>query len=132
MEIKPGDIVEYQGDQVRVMDMTNNQSGFREWLTLSNLGYGAVVSINDVKLVESVPKPTIKDSDDVIIIDIPEGEKKCYGVGWGPDMYKLVASYTPHKITNIHYSYRFGWIGTIGGYNFQLYHIEPVNSFDII
>ena len=132
MEIKPGDIVEYQGKQVRVMDMRNNQSGFRECLTLSNFGYDVVVSINNVKLVESVHEPTVKDYDDVVIGDIPYEEKTCYGVGWGPDMDKLVASYTPHKITNIHYSYRFGWIGTIGGYNFQLYHIEPANSFDII
>ena len=132
MEIKPGDIVEYRGEQVRIMDITNNQSGFREWLMLSNLGYDAVVSVNDVKLVESIPEPTIKDFDDVVIRDIPEGEKNCYGVGWGPDMDKLVASGTSHKITNIHYSYRFGWIGTIGGYNFQLYHIEPANNFDMI
>lgn len=120
MEIKPGDIVEYLGEQVRVMNITNNQSGFPEWLMLSHLGYDAIVSINDVKLVESTPEPTIKDYDDVVIRDIPEGEKNRYGVGWSPDMDKLIASGVSHKITNIHYSYRFGWVGCIDGYNFQL------------
>lgn len=132
IKIKPGDIVEYQGKHVRVMDMTNTPSGFRELLKLSHFGNGTAISVNDVKLVESIPEPTIKNHDDVIIIDIPEDEKEYYGVGWGPNMDKLVSSGSAHKITDIHYSDRFGWFGCIDGYNFQLYHIESVSNFDMI
>lgn len=132
MKIKSGDVVEYLGKQVRVMDVTNNQSGFPEWLRLSHFNYNTAISTNDVKLIESIPEPTIKNHDNVIIIDIPEGEKERYGVGWTHDMDKLAASGTSHKITDVHYSYRFGWIGCIGGYNFQLYHIELASNFDII
>lgn len=60
MKIKPGDVVEYLGKQVRVMDVTNNQSGFPEWLRLSHFNYNTAISANDVKLVESIPEPTIK------------------------------------------------------------------------
>ena len=118
MEIKPGDIVEYQGRHVRVMDMTNTPSGFREQLLLSHF--------------ESIPEPTIKNHDIVIIKDIPKGEKTHYGVGWGFGMNKLTSSGDAYEITNIHYSYRFGWIGCIEGYTFQLYHIVPANHFDMI
>ena len=59
MEIKPGDIVEYQGRHVRVMDMTNTPSGFREQLLLSHFESDMIISVNDVKLIESIPEPTI-------------------------------------------------------------------------
>lgn len=47
-------------------------------------------------------------------------------------MNKLTSSGDAYEITNIHYSYRFGWIGCIEGYTFQLYHIEPAHLFDMI
>ena len=132
MEIKPGDIVKYQGRHVRVMDMTNTPSGFREQLLLSHFESDMIISVNDVKLIESIPEPTIKNHDIVIIKDIPKGEKTHYGVGWGFGMNKLTSSGDAYEITNIHYSYRFGWIGCIEGYTFQLYHIEPAHLFDMI
>ena len=64
--------------------------------------------------------------------NVSEDEKEYYGIGWGPNMDKLVSSGTAHKITDIHYSDRFGWFGCIDGYNFQLYHIESVSNFDLI
>ena len=47
-------------------------------------------------------------------------------------MTELVALDTTHKITHVNYNDKYGWIGRIGGYTFQLYHIEPAQSFDII
>lgn len=132
MEIKPGDIVEYQGRHVRVMDMTNTSSGFRELLLLSHFEDDMIISVNDVKLVESIPEPTIKNHDNVIIRDIPEEEKTHYGVGWSLKMDELASSGAVHEITDIHYSYRFGWLGYIEGYTFKLYHIEPAHLFDMI
>lgn len=69
MEIKPGDIVEYRGKRVRVMTMIHDEPDVR--LKLSYFGWCETISLDDVKLIESVPKPTIKDYDDIIIQPIP-------------------------------------------------------------
>lgn len=114
------------------MDMTNTSSGFRELLLLSHFEDDMIISVNDVKLVESIPEPTIKNHDNVIIRDIPEEEKTHYGVGWSLKMDELASSGAVHEITDIHYSYRFGWLGYIEGYTFKLYHIEPAHLFDMI
>ncbi len=130
MEIKPGDIVEYRGKRVRVMTMIHDEPDVR--LKLSYFGWCETISLDDVKLIESVPKPTIKDYDDIIIQPIPNVERDYYGIGWGRDMTELVALDTTHKITHVNYNDKYGWIGRIGGYTFQLYHIELAQSFDII
>lgn len=130
MQIKPGDIVEYRGERVRVMLITDTES--IPQVKLSHFDWYGAIPIDDVKLVESIPEPTIKDYDDVTIQPIPIAEKNNYGVGWGFGMNKLASSGDAHEITNIHYSYRFGWIGCIEGYTFQLYHIEPAHLFDMI
>lgn len=44
----------------------------------------------------------------------------------------LESSNIAHEITHVQYNDRYGWIGRIDGYNFQLYHIEAVNNFDMI
>lgn len=67
MEIKPGDIVEYQGRHVRVMDMTNTPSGFREQLLLSHFESDMIISVNDVKLIRV--RPTL-DSDSLILVGL--------------------------------------------------------------
>ena len=130
MQIKPGDIVEYRGERVRVMLITDTES--IPQVKLSHFDWYGAIPIDDVKLIESIPEPTIKNHDIVIIKDIPKGEKTHYGVGWGFGMNKLASSGDAYEITNIHYSYRFGWIGCIEGYTFQLYHIEPAHLFDMI
>jgi hypothetical protein len=130
MKIKPGDIVEYRGRQVRVMTMGITSSGPR--FTLSHFGWCGATPGDDLKLIKSIPKPTIKDYDDVIVHPISDSEKKNYGVGWGRDMDGLESSNIAHEITHVQYNDRYGWIGRIDGYNFQLYHIEAVNNFDMI
>lgn len=130
MQIKPGDIVEYRGERVRVMLITDTES--IPQVKLSHFDWYGAIPIDDVKLVESIPEPTIKDYDDVTIQPIPIAEKNNYGVGWGAAMDKLANVGTTHQITHVHYSNRFGWIGRIGNYTFQLYHIEPAHLFDMI
>ena len=130
MQIKPGDIVEYRGERVRVMLITDTESSPQ--VKLSHFGWYEAISIDDVKLVKSIPEPTIKDYDDVTIQPIPIAEKNNYGVGWGAAMDKLANLGTTHQITHVHYSNRFGWIGRIGNYTFQLYHIVSANHFDMI
>lgn len=130
MAIKPGDIVEYRGRRVRVMTMIHDGQEVR--LKLSHFGWRETINIDDVKLIESIPKPTIKDYDDVIIQPVPDTERSNYGIGWSHDMTRLVELDTNHKITHVNYNDKYGWIGRIGGYNFQLYHIEAVNNFDMI
>lgn len=134
MDIKAGDIVKYQGKTVRVMEKVTMESTSNTQLRLSCFGWGSGISLDDIELVESIELPNVKDGDDVIIQPIPLGEENYYGVGWGPTMDGFVSNDhgTTHKITNIHYVDRYGWIGTINHYTFQLYHITPVQSFDMI
>lgn len=130
IQIKPGDIVEYKGERVRVMLMTHAESSPQ--LKLSHFGWYGAIPIDEVKLVESIPEPTIKDYDYVTIQPIPIAEKDNYGVGWSGTMDKLANSGAIHQITHVYYSDRYGWTGRIGNYTFQLYHIETTTSFDII
>lgn len=134
MDIKVGDIVKYQGKTVRVMEKVTIESTSNIQLRLSCFGWGCGISLDDVELVESIDLPTIKDGDEVIIKPIPFGEQNYYGVGWGPTMDGFVSDNhdTTHKITDISYVDRYGWIGTINHYTFHLYHIEPANYFDMV
>lgn len=130
MEIKPGDIVRYNGEIVRVMGIDR---GFSELgIQLSHFGWIDSDSTNSIELVESIPDTTLKDGDEVIIRDIPEFEKDEYGASWVSAMDRLRLSGDTLTVENVHYRDDYGWIGRIGRYTFQLYHVEPTNLFDII
>jgi len=47
-------------------------------------------------------------------------------------MNELGLSGDTYIVENVHYHRDYGWIGHIGNYTFQLYHIEPVHNFDIV
>lgn len=130
IKIKPGDIVRYRGEIVRVMGLDMGASDSE--VQLSHFGWIDSDSADNIELVESIPDTTLKDGDEVIIRDIPDDEKDMYGTSWVSSMDELRLSDEPHIIENVHYRNDYGWIGRIGRYTFQLYHIEPVNSFDII
>lgn len=129
-KIKPGDIVRYRGETVRVMGLDMGASDCE--VQLSQFGWIDGDSTNSIELVESAPDTVLKDGDEVIIRDIPEDEKDMYGPSWVSSMDELGLSDEPLIIENVHYRNDYGWIGRIGRYTFQLYHIELVNSFDII
>ena len=116
MTIKVGDIVKYNGVEARLMRISddNNQAA------------------NRLELVESIPNTTLKDGDEVVIRDISDDEKKEYGAHWVSGMDELALSSSTFIVENIQYSDYIGWIGRIGNYMFQLYHIEPVTNFDIV
>lgn len=128
IKIKPGDIVRYCGEIVRVLQCNIYASEFR----LSHFGWIGSESARNLELVESIPDTTLKNGDEVIIHDIPGEEKYAYGVLWLDDMENMMISGKVHTIDYIKYSDKYGWIGRIGGYNFQLYHIESANNFDMI
>lgn len=127
-KIRTGDIVEYQGKIVRVLQCGILASEFK----LSHFGWINSESARNLKLVESIPDTTLKNGDEVIIHDIHGEEKYAYGVLWLDDMENMMISGKVSTIDYIKYSDKYGWIGRIGGYTFQLYHIESANNFDII
>lgn len=130
VKIKPGDIVRYRGEIVRVMELDTGASDFR--FRLSHFGWIGNQSVNRLELVESIPNTTLKDGDEVVIRDISDDEKEEYGAHWVSGMDELALSSSTFIVKNIQYSDYIGWIGRIGNYMFQLYHIEPVTNFDIV
>ena len=130
IKIKPGDMVRHRGEIVRVMELDTGASDFR--FRLSHFGWIGNQSANRLELVESIPNTTLKDGDEVVIRDISDDEKEEYGAHWVSGMDELSLSSSTFIVENIQYSDYIGWIGRIGNYMFQLYHIEPVTNFDIV
>lgn len=128
--IKPGDIVECRGKRVRVMSVDPTLPYLK--CRFSHFGWLTVRSSDNLKLIESSPKTILKPGDTVIINNIPDEEKYDYGVTWVNSMSEFAKSYASYTITSVCYSDYNGWIGQINGYNFQLYHVEPFNSFDMV
>ena len=129
-KIKPGDIVEYKGKRVRIMavDPTLPYLKFQ----FSHFGWLTVNSLDDIKLIESSPDTILKAGDKVIIHDIPNNEKYEYGPTWAKEMDSLANSRDVFTITSLYYNDYHGWVGRIGRFIFQLYHVEPVSNFDMI
>lgn len=129
-KIKTGDRVKFRGKIVRVLKcgMRMPNPSFK----LSHFGWVDGNSVNNIKLVESIPDITLKNGDEVIIHDIPDEEKDAYGVLWLDDMEDMMMSGKVRTIDYVRYSDENGWIGRIGGYTFHLYHIELYAPFDMI
>lgn len=130
MDIKVGDMVKYQGQIVRVLQLDtdpDNHDG-REiklagfgWFKRDNLG---------IELVESVKLPQFNDGDYVIVRDIPRIEKDYYGTSWMPSMDKYVDKTV--QVVKPRKSDYSGEVVTIDGWSFQTYHLEPVHDYDIV
>ena len=129
-KIKPGDIVECRGKRVRVMSVDPTLPFLK--CRLSHFGWLTIKSSDNLKLLESSLDTILKAGDKVIIHDIPDEEKYDYGVTWVRNMSTFTKPYESHIITSVCYSDYNGWVGQIHGYNFQLYHVEPVHNFDMI
>lgn len=130
IKIKPGDRVRFCDEIIRVMEYRTIMSNpaFR----LSRFGWINGDLAKNIELVESISDTALKDGDKVIIHNIPDEEKDAYGVIWLNKMENLMMSDKVHTVEKIKYHGDYGWIGRIGGCTFQLYHIEPAHSFDII
>lgn len=130
MVIKVGDMVKYQGQTVRVLQLDTNPSPHDD-REIKLAGFGWFRKNNpDIELVESVKLPQFNDGDLVIVRNIPRIEKDYYGTCWMPSMNeyvdKTVQVFNPRKSN---YS---GEVVSIDGWSFQTYHLDPVHDFDIV
>lgn len=130
MDIKVGDMVKYQDQTVRVLQLDTEAPNYdnRE---IKLAGFGWFGKNNpDIELVESVKLPQFNDGDYVIVRDIPRIEKDYYGTSWMPSMDKYVGKTV--QVFNPYKSDYSGEVVTIDGWSFQTYHLEPVHDYDIV
>ena len=130
MDIKVGDMVKYQDQTVRVLQLDTEAPSYdnRE---IKLAGFGWFGKNNpDIELVESVKLPQFNDGDYVIVRDIPRIEKDYYGTCWMPSMDKYVGKTV--QVFNPRKSNYSGEVITIDGWSFQTYHLEPIHDFDIV
>lgn len=130
MELKVGDMVKYQDQTVRVLQLDTEAPNYdnRE---IKLAGFGWFGKNNpDIELVESVKLPQFRDGDYVIVRDIPRVEKDYYGTSWMPSMDKYVGKTV--QVFNPHKSNYSGEVVTIDGWSFQTYHLDPVHDYDIV
>lgn len=129
MDIKVGDMVNIMGYRQRVTKMgqryisLSHSGGF----SLEEIAYLIDTSTD----IEHVPLPQLSVGDLVFVNDITHHEKSRYGSIWGPEKDKYIGKIWPvTAIKNTEFS---GQIVTLGdGQNFQIYHLEKINDFDII
>lgn len=130
MDIKVGDMVKYQDQTVRVLQLDTEAPNYdnRE---IKLAGFGWFGKNNpDIELVESVKLPQFRDGDYAIVRDIPRIEKDYYGTSWMPSMDKYVGETV--QVFNPRKSNYSGEVVTIDGWSFQTYHLEPVRDYDIV
>ena len=130
MDIKVGDMVKYQDQTVRVLQLDTEAPNYdnRE-IKLSGFGWFGKNN-PDIELVESVKLPQFRDGDYAIVRDIPRIEKDYYGTSWMPSMDKYVGKTV--QVFNPRKSNYSGEVVTIDGWSFQTYHLDPVHDYDIV
>lgn len=77
MDIKVGDIVRYNGHNVRVLRISS-------YILLSYFGL-VHDGLDNLELIESYDPSKFEVGDRVIILDIPNRERMHYGSGWRSD-----------------------------------------------
>lgn len=122
MNIKVGDIIRYNGRDVRVMKLNN-------FPKLAYF-YQVYTRLTDDMLVKSDDSPKFEVGDEVVINPIPREERLCYGSGWRSEMTPLVGS--TQTVTGVRYSPDGGRRVKLSGYWFQVYHLGYANQYDII
>ena len=122
MTVKVGDIVHYQGRNVRIMKMNGN-------IRLAYFGHVSD-TFTDSDVIEPNEAPEFKVGDDVIIREIPKEERKQYGAGWLSGMENMFD--TTHTIAEVRDDEHGGKRVKLRGIWFQTYHLEYANSYDII
>lgn len=127
MDIKVGDIVDYDGRHYRVLRCSQRS---KKKLHLFGDFSSALVYESDVKLVKSVEVPTLKAGDTVIVNDIPSYEKTALNGVWvGAMNSKIGKTFTVNKFIN-HDEY--GPLALLGDRWFRTYHLEKINDYDIV
>ena len=129
MTIKVGDMVKYQDQTVRVLQLDSGLRLGGQEIKLA--GFGWLKKDNPgIELVKSIKLPRLHDGDQVIVRDIPKIEKDYYGTSWVDSMDKYVGKTV--QVFNLHKSNCSGEVVSIHGWTFQIYHLEPVLDYDIV
>ena len=102
MDIKVGDIVRFEGRDVRVLRVASSI-----WLSY----FGPV-------------------GDSVTILDIPNRERMHYGPGWQYEMTQMIGS--TQTVTEVRCDKHLGQRVRLSGWWFCTYHLEPENNYDIV
>ena len=122
MELNLYDIVEYNGNKHRIMDIDS----YDEDLDLA--GVGIWVDPDLVTLVESFTAPTFEIGDEVFIKPIGCGDREEYSAGWKWEMDKFVN--TQSTVIAVDDIARVCKLAN--GYWFAPYHLENINNYDMI
>lgn len=87
MTIKVGDMVKYQDQTVRVLQLDSGLLSGGQEIKLAGFGWLKRDNPN-IELVKSIKLPRLHDGDQVIVRDIPKIEKNYYGTSWVDSMEK--------------------------------------------
>ena len=127
MDIKVGDIVEYQGGRYRVLRCLQKS---KKKLHLFGDFSSALVYESDVKLVNSIKIPTLNVGDTVIVHDVPACEKTALNGVWvGAMNSKIGKTFEVKKCIN-HDEY--GPLALLDDRWFRTYHLEKIDDYDIV
>lgn len=127
MEIKVGDIVEYQDRQYRVLRCAY---GFEKKLHLFNSFNSVWAYESDVKLIESIEAPSLKRGDKVIVNDVPSCEKTASNGIWVSRMNNHIGEV--FKVGSCMNHEEYGPLVSFDGLWFRTYHLEKAKDYDII
>lgn len=122
MDIKVGDIVRFEGRDVRVLRVASS-------ILLSYFG-PVRGSLANLELIESYDPPKFEVDDSVTILDIPNSERMHYGPGWQYEMTQMIGS--TQIVTEVRCDKHLGQRVRLGGWWFCTYHLEPENNYDIV
>lgn len=122
MTIKVGDIVRFEGRDVRVLRVSSS-------ILLSYFG-PVRVSLDDLELIESYDPSEFEVGDSAVILDIPSIERMHYGPGWRREMTQMIGS--TQIVTEVRDDKYLGQRVRLDGWWFYTYHLENINDFDII
>lgn len=127
MAIKVGDIVEYKGEQQRVMGFSY---GSETLLKLSHESRNDRIHVDNVTLIESFVRPNIKIGDSVRILEIPIHERKFYTDANKPidnNIYKVIDTWENKRVglvVDIRVNSRKR--------HYMAHYVEKINDYDII
>lgn len=122
MDIKVGDIVRFEGRDVRVLRISSS-------ILLSYFG-PVRGDLANLELIESYDSPKFEVGDSVTILDIPNIERMHYGPGWQYEMTQMIGS--TQTVTEVRCDKHLGQRVRLSGWWFCTYHLENINDFDIV
>lgn len=121
MDIKPYDIVEFNGERERVMRLHSYKNEAR----ITSYGW---VNKSALTLLEPFDNPIFNVGDKVLIKPIGYGDRDEYSAGWGWEMNELIN--TQSTVTEVDDIERVCKLAN--GYWFATYHLENLNEYDMI